>query len=732
MKDSASARGVVRFAAAWIVVLSAAGASAAVVSSPTDRGLADAARGLGRGAAMRIENVVLDGAHGPAGLDLVRFDPVAAGARFVVHSSGGPRDVNPALPVYLRGSVDGLRGSVAIVSVHPSGKVRGVVSAADGTWMLERGASAAAGMRSRRIERDALASASAAFECDVLDNPAPARAAASPSRTLRLPIAYTAKVAIELDYDYYATFAPDADAAILYALDMMAFVGTLGESELGMNVEVPYVQLWTTSADPYSGSTGTRRLELRERWNQAGSTNCGGASCTGIARSTVLLLSSATSGGIAYIPGLCDSYHTPTGGYSYAFTGAISGSFDLDNPSAVWDIMATAHELGHNFGSSHTHCYNPPVDECWNAEENCYGGSTSLPAPCPGSGQGCGTIMSYCHQLAGGLGNISLTYGAAHPYGDAPERVPATMASRLATEFASAPACLTPTAGMQELSIETNGSGTGTVTSSPSGIDCSSECRTYFDADTVVTLTPSPSTFSEFAGWSGDADCNDGVVTMSAAVACTATFNGSCGAGNDDCDDGNACTVDSCPGDDHCENAIAPRDPASCFEAGSAKLKITNAADPLKDKLAWQWNAGEGFTQNDLGDPSTSSDYSLCIYDESGGVSSLATSLAIPAGSPHWRNNTPSGWSWSDSDAAYDGMRKLSLKTGIDGKTKVKLTASGNALPLPLPVSLSEFFDQDTVVSVQLVTSDGECWTSSFTSGGTTVNLPTAFRAAGN
>ena len=45
---------------------------------------------------------------------------------------------------------------------------------------------------------------------------------------------------------YYLTFAPDADAALLYAIDLMAFTGSLGESELGMNVQVPFVQLWTT------------------------------------------------------------------------------------------------------------------------------------------------------------------------------------------------------------------------------------------------------------------------------------------------------------------------------------------------------------------------------------------------------------------------------------------------------------------------------------------------------
>jgi hypothetical protein len=68
-------------------------------------------------------------------------------------------------------------------------------------------------------------------------------------------------------------------------------------------------------------------------------------------------------------------------------------------------------------------------------------------------------------------------------------------------------------------------SGAGTVTSSPAGIDCGVDCSERFFAGTVVTLTAAPAQGWTFGGWSGDSDCVDGVVTMSAQRSCVATFS---------------------------------------------------------------------------------------------------------------------------------------------------------------------------------------------------------------
>ena len=82
------------------------------------------------------------------------------------------------------------------------------------------------------------------------------------------------------------------------------------------------------------------------------------------------------------------------------------------------------------------------------------------------------------------------------------------------------------TTNTYNLTVTKGGTGSGTVTSSPSGINCGSDCSEAYNAGTPVTLTASPDTSSAFAGWSG-ACTGTGTcpVTMDAAKSVTATFN---------------------------------------------------------------------------------------------------------------------------------------------------------------------------------------------------------------
>ena len=78
------------------------------------------------------------------------------------------------------------------------------------------------------------------------------------------------------------------------------------------------------------------------------------------------------------------------------------------------------------------------------------------------------------------------------------------------------------------LSVGKNGSGSGTVTSSPSGITCGSDCSEIYSSGTSVTLNASKDSDSDFKGWSGDVSCTGTgscTVTMNGNKNVTATFD---------------------------------------------------------------------------------------------------------------------------------------------------------------------------------------------------------------
>ncbi|MEJ7893689.1 MAG: Calx-beta domain-containing protein, partial [Solirubrobacteraceae bacterium] len=66
------------------------------------------------------------------------------------------------------------------------------------------------------------------------------------------------------------------------------------------------------------------------------------------------------------------------------------------------------------------------------------------------------------------------------------------------------PKAATAPAPSYELTVSRSGSGQGTVTSSPAGINCGSDCTETYTLDRQVTLTPTPSGGGQFSGWTGD------------------------------------------------------------------------------------------------------------------------------------------------------------------------------------------------------------------------------------
>ena len=127
----------------------------------------------------------------------------------------------------------------------------------------------------------------------------------------------------------------------------------------------------------------------------------------------------------------------------------------------------------------------------------------------------------------------------------------------------------------RQLSVTKSGSGEGTVTSTPAGIDCGLTCQVDFDDGASVTLTATPASGSTFTEWSGACSgtgpCE---VTMREARSVTATF-----------------TADP-----------SPPTPTSKITVSSVKSKVTKKSVlitskvkvPGKGEISQQATSGEG------------------------------------------------------------------------------------------------------------------------------------------
>jgi hypothetical protein len=201
-------------------------------------------------------------------------------------------------------------------------------------------------------------------------------------------------------------------------------------------------------------------------------------------------------------------------------------------------MLAFVHEIGHNFNSEHTQCYNPPVDEC----RSCRGNKRS----CPNS-QGAATIMSYCHLCSGGYDNVAYTFGGYKDdssgawvpdpsiydlgFSYLAERVPQTMYQHAQTRENS---CLSFSActmdshcddGLYCNGVETCNTASGTCESGTNPCAVGKVCDESSSSCEIVSTCTT------------DAECNDSLY-CTGAETCDA---GVCGSAGNPCAVGEVC-----------------------------------------------------------------------------------------------------------------------------------------------------------------------------------------------
>ena len=203
-------------------------------------------------------------------------------------------------------------------------------------------------------------------------------------------------LAIETDWQLYQKFG-SSPLLTSYVTELIAAVSEQYFTDVQAELSIQYLGIHTTSNDGWSaqdsgGDTADVLDEFLSAWDNPNDRPPGAVG----ANLAHFLSGADLGGGIAYVNVLCNTgfgfgVSELNGNINWALWTGAAGNF-------TWDFVVVAHELGHNFGSQHTHSYCPPLDQCYT---NC--NATSVCTR--------GTIMSYCH-VCGGMSNVDLWF---HP-----------------------------------------------------------------------------------------------------------------------------------------------------------------------------------------------------------------------------------------------------------------------------------------------------------------------------
>jgi hypothetical protein len=150
---------------------------------------------------------------------------------------------------------------------------------------------------------------------------------------------------------------------------------------------------------------------------------------------------------------------------------------------------------------------------------------------------------------------------------------------------------------------------------------------------------------------------------------------------------------------------LCPDTPAAgCRTAGKSILLIKDSNDDTKDKLIWKWIRGASTTAAEFGDPTTSRNYALCVYDSGGRL----ISADVPPSATKWQD-----LKYKDSSGSADGVQKIILKPSATSNAKVLVKGKGTNLPdttlgaLSLPVT-AQFINDESSVCFEAVYDTGD------------------------
>ncbi len=306
---------------------------------------------------------------------------------------------------YYRGIVKGEENSVASISIFDN-LVMGVISYSGGTYNL--GPVGGSGT-SYIFYREQDLNKGSNFKCgiDGLDMKYYKTSSNLPSHNEYQTdgARQSVRIYIEADYKLYTDKGSDETAVRNFITGYYNSVATIYQNEY-IPIQISEIYIWNTP-DPFRFINDSYVYLLQ----------FGGYRKDNFNGDLAQFLTSRPlgAGGIAWIGTLCTNYNAQDSSGRFSFCN-IDLTYNI-YPSYSWTTMVSTHELGHNFGSMHTHaCWWPvrnantqsAIDSCYYAEGGCFSGTS--PAT--------GTIMSYCHLQVQYGGSIDPRLGFGSMPGD--------------------------------------------------------------------------------------------------------------------------------------------------------------------------------------------------------------------------------------------------------------------------------------------------------------------------
>jgi cysteine-rich repeat protein len=448
------------------------------------------------------------GVDGTVTLDVFRIEVFAPHARVDVVGAAGVEQVPLPDEVYFSGHVRGDDAS-RVLLVAGEDEVHGFVVHGGMTYPFGRDATGRQRVYATRDIDPATHPGPSEFcgndlhpERGGLSAVVPRGLTPAPLVTANTSTVLQIHVAVDTDTELRAKFGSNA-ATLSYLASLLAASNVIYERDVSVRLLFSYVRLWS-SADPWTATATDQALdEVQSYWLDPSHDMNAIAGEHDIVH---FISGKSVEGGIAYVGTVCN----PTYGFGVS---QVFGSFDVSDPSGIWDVLVVTHEIGHNLGTPHTHCYNPPLDHCYNQEPGCYSGPVSVP---PGGG----TIMSYCHLLSPGLPNVNLVFGP-------------TVSNQIRSTVEAA-SCLTPATSCGDGVLDPNEQCDDG--NNVSGDGCSAACELE-------------TTCGDGVIGAGE-QCDDGNTTSGDGCSATCQLETVCGngivEGVEQCDDGNTVSGDGC------------------------------------------------------------------------------------------------------------------------------------------------------------------------------------------